>query len=165
MKNLFRILFISLLFSLVMLLFNSCDVYKKSSKEKTDIDFNEKIETKTFRKGDTVVYVPNVKYKDTIIYTYNRQGTTLKTVYDKSGSVQKIDCYSADIETLINETRRLQDNSKIKDSEKKEEVNTTWILYLFGAFMIIICFALFLFFIYIKGQTATFTSILEKISK
>lgn len=143
--------------------FVSCDIYKKSSKEKKDIDFSENVETRTYRQGDTVSFNKlNIKVKDTTIYTYNRQGTTLKTIY-KDGQVQQVDCYSSKIETLILETRKLLDNSKVKESEKKEEVNTTIFLYMFGAIIIIICFGFFLMFMYLKSNTKTMTTILESI--
>lgn len=143
--------------------FVSCDIYKESAKEKKDIDFSENIETKTFRQGDTVSFNKlNIRVKDTTIYTYNKQGTTLKTVY-VNGEVQQVDCYSSKIETLIIETRKLLDASKSKESLKKEEVNTTIFLYMFGAIMIIICFGFFLMFMYLKSNTKTMTTILESI--
>jgi len=164
MKNLFRILWISLLLSLVMLLFNSCDIYKKASKTKTDSELTEQIETKTFRKGDTVRYeIPNVILKDTTIYTYNRQGTTLKTVYNTQGQIQSIDCFASAIEEIRNENRNLIQSIKQKDSEKKEEVNTTWILYGFIMIGIVLIVALLLAFFYIKSQTGAITNILNKI--
>lgn len=164
MKRLFRFILCLLILSLLWLC-NSCDIYKKSDKTKTDVDFTEQVTTKTTRIGDTVRYeVPVVRMKDTTIFTYNKQGTTLKTVY-LNGSVKTVECQTSAIEMLINENRRLLDQSKEKQSEKKEETNTTFFLYLFGAFMIIVCFALFLFFMYIKSQTASITSVLEKLSK
>jgi len=165
MKLIFRILWISLFISMAVLLFSSCDIYKKSSKEKKDVDFTEQISTKTTRIGDTVRYeVPNVTMKDTTIYTYNKQGTTLKTVY-LNGQVNQVECQTSAIELLINENRRLQDNSKEKDSEKKEEVNTTWILYGFMMIGFVVSLALTLMFFYIKSQTGAITGVLERFAK
>lgn len=153
-----KLLLIGLILCLV-----SCDVYKKSDKTKTDRELTEQIETKTFRKGDTVTYeIPNVVLKDTTIYTYNRQGTTLKTVYNPQGQISSIDCFSSAIEEIKNENRILIESIKDKSSEKKEEVNTTWILYGFIMIGVVICFAFFLAYMYIKKNTAVVTSILQK---
>lgn len=151
MKYIFKILITSLLLSLIMLCF-SCDIYKKSDKTKTDTGFKENIETKTYRKGDTVTYeVPKIIFKDTIIYRKNTQGTILKTVYDKSGSIASIDCFASAIEEFKKENREFKESIKDKQSEKKEEMNTTWILYGFIAISIIMCFALLLGYFYIKN--------------
>lgn len=151
LNTVFKILITALLFSLLMLCF-SCDIYKKSDKTKTDTGFTENIETKTFRKGDTVTYeVPNVIFKDTIIYRKNTQGTILKTVYDKSGSIASIDCFASAIEEFKKENREFKESIKDKQSEKKEEVNTTWILYGFIMIGVIICFALLLGYFYIRS--------------
>jgi len=166
MKTIFRILLIALFFALIAKGFISCDVYKKSDKTKTDRDLTEQIETKVFRKGDTVRYeIPNVILKDTTIYTHNRQGTTLKTVYNTQGQVQSVDCFSSAIEEFKKENRNIIESIKEKHSEKKEEMNTDWIMYLFimiGVVLIVMCV---LFFFYIKSQTASITSVLNQISK
>lgn len=147
-------------------LFASCDIYKKSSKTKSDSDFTEEIETKTYRKGDTVRYeVPNVIFKDTTIYRKNVQGSTLKVVYDKEGKTESIDCIASMYEESIKENRRLQQQLKEKDSEKKEEFNGSVFLYLFGAITVIICFALLLFFFYMRKQTAVTNAILSHLTK
>lgn len=165
MKRLFRFL-ICLLISSLLWLCNSCDIYKKSDKTKTDSNLTEQIETKTFRKGDTVTYqVPNIIYKDTAIYTYNRQGTTLKTVYNTQGQIQSIDCFSSAIEEFKKENRNLIESIKENKSEKKEEMNTDWIMYGFIMIGIVLIVALLLMFFYIKSQTASITSVLEKLSK
>lgn len=151
MKFIFKILITGLFLSLLALCF-SCDIYKKSDKTKTDTGFTENIETKTFRKGDTVTYkIPNVIFKDTIIYRKNTQGTILKTIYDKSGSITSIDCFASAIEEFKKENREFKESIKDKQSEKKEEVNTTWILYGFIMIGIIICFALLLGYFYIRS--------------
>lgn len=165
MKRLFRFILCLLILSLLWLC-NSCDIYKKSDKTKTDRDLTEQIETKTFRKGDTVRYeIPNVILKDTTIYTYNRQGTTLKTVYNTQGQIQSIDCFSSAIEEFKKENRSLIESIKEKESEKKEEMNTDWIMYGFIMIGVVVMFVCLLFFFYIKSQTASITSVLEKLSK
>ena len=161
LNTVFKILITALLFSLLALFF-SCDIQKEASKTKTDTGFNENIETKTFRKGDTVAYeIPNVIFKDTVIYRKNTQGTILKTVYDKSGSIASIDCFASAIEEFKKENREFRESIKDKESTKKEEMNTTWILYGFIMIAVIICFALFLGFIYIKKNTSIVTGLLK----
>lgn len=150
----------------ICVFFVSCDVYKKASKTKTDTDFTEKIETKIFRKGDTVSYeIPKIFYKDTTIYTYNRQGTTLKTIFNKQGSISKIDCYSSQIEEFKIENRKLLEYIKEKNSEKKEEFNASWIIYILIAFIIIITIAMLLFYKYIKSNTSLVTNFLQQQNK
>jgi hypothetical protein len=165
MKLIFKILISALLIALTGLCF-SCDIYKKSSKTKSDTDFTEQIETKTFRKGDTVHYqIPNVVYKDTTIYRKNVQGSTLKIVYDRQGNTSSIDCIASMYEESVKENRRLQQQLKEKDSEKKEEVNTTIFFYFFWAICGIVCFAILMFYFYIRKQTAVTNSIIERIMK
>lgn len=164
MKTIFRILLIALFFALIAMGFISCDIYKKSDKTKNDVDYTESIQTKATRKGDTVVFKPvlSIKYKDTTIYTYNRQGTTIKTIYDHNGQVSQVDCYASVVEMLINENRRLSDQSKTKQDEKKEEMNTDWIMYGFIMIGVVLIVALILIFWYIKSQTASILSVLSK---
>ena len=113
---------------IILLLFASCSVLK----DKKDIETLEQIETKEFRKGDTVTFVvPNIKYKDTVIRTVSRQGTILKTHYDERGQISNIDCISSEIELLRSELRTMTDNSK----EKKEsyfENPLLWIIIALG---------------------------------
>lgn len=109
----------------------SCSVLK----DKKDIETIEQIETKEIRKGDTVTYiVPNIKYKDTVIRTESRQGTILKTYYDKSGQISNIDCISSEIELLRSELRTMTDNSK----EKKESYFQNPLLWLIIAIGIVV---------------------------
>lgn len=150
----------------VSLLMLSCDIYKKSAKAKSDTNFTEQVERKIYRQGDTVRYeVPNVVFKDTTIYRKNVQGSTLKVVYDKQGNTESIDCIASMYEESLKENRRLQIELKEKESEKKEEFNGSIFLYLFGAIALIICFAILMFYIYMRKQTALTNSILERITK
>lgn len=113
----------------LLLILTSCDIQKEATKTKNDIDFSESIKTETFRKGDTVSFlVP--KYKDTTIYITNRQGTTVRTIYDKQGGVSNIDCYASTIRQLTDENRYLKDQSIAKISEKSEGMDQTFLLYI-----------------------------------
>lgn len=144
------------IFLLILLIATSCDVMKEKSTAKSDTAATEQIETKTFRKGDTVTYiVPKVTLKDTTIYTYNRQGTTLKTVYDKSGQIASIDCFASAIEEIKKENRQFQQSLLNKEKDKSEKFNDTWILYLMGGIVLIVVVALWLFYLYIKNMKVT----------
>ena len=79
----------------------SCDVSKDAFKNKSETTTKEITEVITKRIGDTVHYsVPNVTYRDTVIYSVNHQGTTLKTIYDNSGNITSIDCYASAIDEI-----------------------------------------------------------------
>lgn len=129
--NKFKIVVAVFLLLLAILSMVSCDITKSAAKSKTDTDITESIETSRKRAGDSVTFVPalRVKYKDTTIYTVNRQGTTLRTVYDKTGQVSQVDCYASVIEELIKENRRILETVKEKQKDKTEDINTDWILY------------------------------------
>lgn len=152
------------IFAIIMgLLLNSCDIQKEFSKYKSDTGFTENIESQTFRKGDTVHYeIPKVSYKDTTIYRTNQQGTTIKTVYDQSGNVASIDCFASAIAEIRKENREFQQSLKDKESKKTEKFNSSFFLYLGGAIVILGIFALILFFIYVKKNTALLTTYLNK---
>lgn len=130
-KTLLTILFASTIWS--------CDIQKEASKQKNDIDFTERIETKEIRKGDTVTYVvPVIKYKDTVITTVSRQGTILKTYYDNNGNISKSDCISAEIDLLRNEMRTLIDQSKSKEKTKEESYFDNPLLWMIIALAVIV---------------------------
>ena len=132
MKTLIKIL-------LIALLLQSCEIQKESSKQKNDIDFTERIETKEIRKGDTVTYiVPVIKYKDTVITTVSRQGTVLKTYYDNQGNISKSDCIGAEIDILRNEIRTLNDKSITKEKSKEEKYFDNPFLWVIIAIAVII---------------------------
>jgi hypothetical protein len=131
MKTLIKILLISFLLQ-------SCDIQKESFKQKNDFETNERIETKEVRKGDTVTYiVPNVIYKDTVITTVSRQGTILKTYYDKQGNISKSDCISSEIDLLRLELRNLKDNSISKEKIKEESFFNNPLIWLIIALLIV----------------------------
>jgi flagellar basal body-associated protein FliL len=162
MKTIFKILIISLLLSLIWL-FNSCDIQKEASKTKTDTAFKENIETKTFRKGDTVHYeIPNFILKDTTIYRTNKQGTTIRTVYDQGGNISNIDCFASAIEEIKKENREFQQAIKAKESKKTEDFDSSFIIYIMIGVVVLGAFALFLMFLYIKKNTALITQYLPK---
>ena len=166
MKTFVRLTIVSVLTFLASFLLLACDIQKESAKSKSDTDFKEDIETRTFRKGDTVTYeVPNIKLKDTTIYTVNRQGTTLRTVYDNTGNVSSIDCFASAIEEFRKENREFQQSLKDKEQVKTEEVNTDWILYGFITIGVVLCLIVFLFFRMMGQNSAALRTVLQQIQK
>lgn len=130
----------------------SCDITKQASKSKTDTELKEVYEQKQTRLGDTVRFqIPKVSYKDTIIYRTSSQGTTLRTIYDKQGNAES-ECISSAIELVTKLTRELNQTEKVKDKEKTEEVNTTWILYGFIAIVLIMFFGMFMLYLLIQKR-------------
>jgi hypothetical protein len=149
---------------LLLLLFIccSCDIQKAATKQKDETAFKEDIETKTFRKGDTVHYeIPKITYKDTTIYRTNRQGTTIKTVYDQGGNIASIDCFASAIEEIKKENREFKNALLNKTKDKTEDFDNTFIFYIMGGVVLIVFFALFLGFLYIKKNTGIVTQILK----
>ena len=139
---------------LILLVFISCDTLKNKTSNSDKSEGKETIETKTTRKGDTVSYkIPRIKYVDTTIYTTNRQGTTLRTVYDKTGQISNIDCFASAIEEMRKENREFQNNIKESTKDKKVEQNFDWLIYLMIGFVLIVFFALFLMFLWLKSQS------------
>lgn len=132
---------------LIILLFavlvSSCNLLRKVDNKKTDTDLTEEYIKKTVRVGDTVHYkVPKITYRDTTIYTVNRQGTTLKTVFDTSGNVSEIECMSSMIDELIQMNRQLLENKSEKVTEKEFTGGINWTFIALG-FMAILGVILF----------------------
>jgi hypothetical protein len=163
LSHVFKVL-LSLLAISLLFLFTSCDIQKSAAKSKSNSDFSENIENRSFRKGDTVHYeIPKVFYKDTTIYRTNRQGTTIRTVYDQNGNMASIDCFASAIEEIKKENRQFQQSLLDKNKTKTENFDSSFILYIMGGVVLIVFFALFLFFLYIKKTTASQMSLLTKI--
>lgn len=163
LSHVFKLL-LSLLAISMFFLFTSCDIQKSATKSKSNSDFSENIENRSFRKGDTVHYeIPKVFYKDTTIYRTNRQGTTIRTVYDQKGNMASIDCFASAIEEIKKENRQFQQSLLDKKKTKTENFDISFILYIMGGVVLIVFFALFLFYLYIRKTTAAQTALLTKI--
>jgi len=153
----------NIIYILLVLTIASCDVQKISDKTKDNSNYKENIEVKTFRQGDTVRFeIPKIQFKDTIIYRTNKQGTTIKTVYNEQGTVKSIDCYASRIEELTRQNIEYQKSIKQKQSVKTEKFNTIWVLYFIIGFVIVFIVALLLMFLYIKKNTAVVSAFLSK---
>jgi hypothetical protein len=155
-----KILFLGLL-----ILLSSCDIQKKAIKNKQDKTVSEVEERTIKRKGDTVSYtIPKVTYKDTTIYTVNRQGTTLRTVYNDSGNVSQIECFSSLIEITERLERMTEEVIKSKDREKTEEFDSSFILYIIMGVVALGSVALFLAYKTINKNSKAIQLILDRVS-
>lgn len=149
---------------LILWVFTSCDIQKKAIKNKEDITTSEVQERTIKRAGDTVRYtVPKITYKDTTIYTVNRQGTTLRTVYGNSGQIEQIDCISSLIEVTERLERMTEEVIKSKDREKTEEFDSSVILYGFIGLALIIAVLAFFFFRFLGQNTRAMNKVLERL--
>jgi hypothetical protein len=146
------------------LLFVSCDILKKSTKEKEDVSIKDNIETKTFRKGDSVSFRPgNITYKDTTIYRVSKENTVLRTVYDNNGNIRDIDCYASRIEELTKRNFELEQSNKNKTKDKEEKFDSSFILYIVGGLVVLGIVALLLFYKTINKNSKAIDAILNKI--
>lgn len=143
------------------LLLYSCDVARDVHKEKASVNLNENIERSLKRRGDTVVYKTQLHLKDTTVYTVNRYGTELRTVYDKSGRVVQTDCYASAMDVLEKITRNLQQQESVKDKTEKAGLSDTLILGLISGVALVFCFAMLLFQ---RSVNKNFTAIREVLT-
>lgn len=118
-----KLLIISILF------LSSCNLLKKVDKTSTDTESTERIREITSRKGDTVTYeIPNVRFKDTTIYTYNRVGSRIETRYDSKGDIDLINCITGEINMLREEIRSMKESEDTKQKTEQGKANIfVWI--------------------------------------
>lgn len=160
MKNYIMLIFTFLLMSTIW----SCDIMKESTKNKRETDLEQMNESSRRRKGDTVVFIPqfNVKYIDTTIYTVNREGTTLRTVYNSQGNVQSIECMASTIEEMNRNWLKLLESEKDKTQKKEENFDSSFVLYLVIGLIVIVCFGMFLMFRTVNQHGAILKKITDK---
>lgn len=162
-KRTFIYILLGLFTVLMVLPFISCDIMKQSAKSKGEDSGKEQIENKTFRKGDTVHYsVPKITYKDTTVYTTNRQGTTLRTVYDDRGQISNIDCFASAIEEISKQNREFFKQFKDKAKVKEENFDSAFILYIIAGVVILGVVGLLLLY---KLQSKNSNAIKDILSK
>lgn len=165
LKHIFKILIAALILSFIALSFTSCDITKQASKTKTDTNLKASEETKVFRKGDSVSYRPNIKFKDTTIYRVTKNNTRLETVYDSNGEIRDINCYTDKIEELTKRNFELEQEKKEKQSEKTENFDSSFILYIIVGVVVLGMFAMILIFIMISRNNKAVTSVLQQLQK
>ena len=81
-------------------------------------------------KGDSVIYKPRIKYKDTII-TRVHKNVILRTEY-KNGKINKINCEQKAQEILENYIKQQEAKSSTQTTnvEKESAVKDIWFLYI-----------------------------------
>jgi len=70
--------------------------------------------------GDSVVYVPKIKFKDTTI-TRIRRNVVLKTIYNKQGNVDSVICKQKEKQIIENYIKKQEEKSKKITREKEKE--------------------------------------------
>jgi hypothetical protein len=155
-----------LIYLLIVLSFISCDVMKQSTKSKEDLSSKESFEQITFRPGDSVSFrpKPNIIYKDTTIYRVTKNNTRLETVYDSNGNIRDINCYTDKIEELTKRNSELEYQNKEKEKTKTEEFDSSFILYIIGAVVILGMFGFTLIFLLLRKNTKAIELIAGKIT-
>jgi len=145
----------------------SCDITKSASKTKLDTTIKDDLETKRFRKGDSVGYYPdrNIILKDTTIYRVSKENTVLRTVYDSFGNISSVECTAAQIEELTRRNIILEQELKQKDSTKEENFDSSFILYIIGGVVVLGMFAMILMFVLINKNTKAVTTFLQQHQK
>ena len=125
-----------------------CDVLKKTTKTREDRTVKEQTETVTKREGDTVTYkIPNIKFKDTTIYTTNRvTGTTQVLRYNDKGQIDMAQCISGAIEEITRSNRELVEAINNKDRTVEKEFKTEIIIYIMLGLVLIV--GVIVFFMY-----------------
>jgi hypothetical protein len=137
-------------FLLMIMFLVSCSTSKKlnelKKKTESNIKVSEKGTVESVVKGDSIAFeVPNIKFKDTVIYvpSYRGTGSSLRVSYDEEGR-QRIDCITSDMNTiktyLIESEENRKEALKERLKEKETVLNSSLIIYVFLglAFLIII---------------------------
>lgn len=160
-RNIIIGIIIAILFIMFM---TSCDVLKSYAKDKDQSSGSTKTEEIIYRMGDTVHYeVPVYHFSDTVIYRKNEYGTTIKTVFDKSGNVSAVDCYASAIEEIRRSQTAFQNDLKNKVGQKETKANLDWVMYLIIGIVVIIVVALILAFIWLKQQSGLLRAVADRI--
>jgi magnesium-transporting ATPase (P-type) len=166
MKTILRFLFMIGILLLGLVILNSCDIQKKSLKNKTDRQLSEITETKVFRKGDTVRYiVPKITYKDTTIVKKNYvTGTTQVVRYNEVGQVSGVECISGAIEEFTKSNKLLIEAIKQKDNASEHNFDSKVIIYFMLGLALIVAITLFIVFKNLSSQAKAITEILKKVN-
>ena len=150
------------LYILLVGLLLSCSSARQVKKSDQSRAVTEQEETRTFRKGDTVTFqVPKITLKDTTIYTVNRQGTTLRTVYDGAGNISQIDCFASMIEEITRRNWELVEVIRDKEKQTETEINPITVLYIMIGFALIIAVVLFILLRNVMGTQKLIQQILR----
>lgn len=156
---------IKMLFYCIPFILTSCDITKRATKSKNDVQATETIKTQIKRVGDTLrIEVPKITYKDTTIVKTNYVNRTeARITYDSKGNAS-VDCISAEINQFREEFRTLIDKSKDKESEKEENFDSKVILYGMLGLAVIVLGALFIGLNFLGKQTKATNTLLSAVA-
>ena len=73
-----------------------------------------------------------------------------------------IDCFASAIDEMRKENRQFQQSLIDKSKVKTENFDSTFVFYIIGGIVLIVFFALFLMFLYIKKNTSAVTQLLNR---
>jgi len=122
---------------------SACGLFKTASKhrEKVKTHSTEKGIRIIYQPGDSIVYIPKIRYKDTTVIVENRN-VVLKTTYRNSG-INKINCKQKPKKTIENYTK--DTDTKIKTADYKSEgvqFKPVYIIYVFVGLALLIVIAI-----------------------
>ena len=155
-----------ILFILTLITITSCaSLFDLEKTDKSTKDTVTKITEKSKKGGETILTVPKIIYKDTTIYTVNRQTKTiLSTRFDKTGA-QTISC----LEEAINEKNTIIEESikanKETLTELKNEFNPQYIIYAIALLGFILIIGMILFLYIFNGFKKSIPNIISSIQK
>jgi len=137
-KKIVSVFFIVCCFSLSLSL-TGCAVNKnRTSTEKVEKTIERGVRH-IKRSGDSVVFVPKIRYKDTIIVR-ERKNIILKTSYSESGQIDSIECKQKAFEMVENYVKQmeLKERKREKHLERSPAKDFYFNLVLIIAFLMVI---------------------------
>lgn len=153
-------------FILIVLLplLSGCDIQKQATKAKTETDINQDYEKREYRPSEPVIFDTSMfkGARDTTIVVVNSEGSKIRVQLDDKGNVSNAECLPYLMEIITKMSTQFQQSEKIKEKEKTEEFNTTWVLYIAGAIVLIFFVAIVYLFITMSRNTAILSKIVNK---
>jgi len=135
----------------ILMLFTGCKGAKNVVKSDQSKSLKESVLTQSKRAGDSLeITLPNIKYKDTTIYNYNRVGTQLITRYDKDGSVD-VKCIESSVNEFKLAVKELTEEKSEKDKTESFGVSNTTVLIVLGFVLLVVCIGFLAMFVYLKS--------------
>lgn len=135
----------------ILFLLASCQGTKEVFKKEESKTLKESVLTKSKRSGDSLeITLPNIKLKDTTIYTYNRVGTQLITKYDADGSID-VKCIESSVNEMTLAVKELTEQKNEKEKTEDFGVSNVTVLIVVGFLLLVVCIGFIAMFIYIKS--------------
>lgn len=136
MKAIGSFFIVSLYFGLVVFLTGCRSIQRHTVTGKKTIKTLETGTRKIITKGDSIVYVPRISYKDTII-TRVHKNIVLTTEY-KNGKVTKVNCEEKAKEIIENYVKQQETKEQNKEKEVKKDPVIKDIYFLYIGIILIV---------------------------